>query len=515
MATFNILSSCICRDAFGFQQECKHDIITFLQATSALTWFRFNKKPLNPMTLNMLEESGLSNFQKKCIIKDYNKEVLASYDKETDYFVMDLTELASANIAEYGDAKIGENDFCSYTKWFNTAYNNGLKKYLPSQVVIHNSVELLKDESLLQQTIDNIRNWLLNVKGYKEKQIILVRNKKVNAYTDNKVLVYFDNQSKRNSINDTLDRIYDCFCEKIPGCHVINMPLGTYSDKFHKWGVTDLHFCREFYDYLYKCFDLIASGKENEIQQEFYHYSKIMMENREKFILNSIYANHKENLVSNDFDNIASGYIIKKGTIFYKKNIDLYIVAGRTNKAFSITEYRNDYSKFQSNDRVLFAASNDCKKGFTGHGIEIGDTNWKLQNQSTMVEIDNQSIIISHNGSNSKAQMQIISTLKDDNRELSGEVVTLSVWARVLEKNDAGKGGCISFINANDYNGGKFCAKEEFVNTEWKRISVSYWVPEGKEYKGLTICLRALAGEEENAKVEFRNPIVQIGSFAF
>ena len=255
MATFNILSSCICRDAFGFQQECKHDIITFLQATSALTWFRFNKKPLNPMTLNMLEESGLSNFQKKCIIKDYNKEVLASYDKETDYFVMDLTELASANIAEYGDAKKGENDFCSYTKWFNTAYNNGLKKYLPSQVVIHNSVELLKDESLLQQTIDNIRNWLLNVKGYKEKQIILVRNKKVNAYTDNKVLVYFDNQSKRNSINDTLDRIYDCFCEKIPGCHVINMPLGTYSDKFHKWGVTDLHFCTEFYDYLYKCFD--------------------------------------------------------------------------------------------------------------------------------------------------------------------------------------------------------------------------------------------------------------------
>ena len=97
MATFNILSSCICRDAFGFQQERKHDIITFLQATSALTWFRFNKKPLNPMTLNMLEESGLSNFQKKCIIKDYNKEVLASYDKETDYFVMDLTDLASAN----------------------------------------------------------------------------------------------------------------------------------------------------------------------------------------------------------------------------------------------------------------------------------------------------------------------------------------------------------------------------------------------------------------------------------
>ena len=76
-------------------------------------------------------------------------------------------------------------------------------------------------------------------------------------------------------------------------------------------------------------------------------------------------------------------------------------------------------------------------------------------------------------------------------------------------------GGCIAFINANDYNAGTFCAKEEFDNTDWKKIAVSYWVPEGENFRGLTVCLRAFASTDNSmhAKVEFYAPKVQIGSF--
>lgn len=148
----------------------------------------------------------LSNFQKKCIIKDYNKEVLESYKKQADFFIMDLTEFASANIAEHIDKKNNENHFCSYTKWFRTAYTNGINKYLPEKMIIHNAVELLENDKLMKKTIDNIAHWLLEEKGYREEQIILVKNKKVNAYSDNNILVYFDKQFKRKSINDTLDR---------------------------------------------------------------------------------------------------------------------------------------------------------------------------------------------------------------------------------------------------------------------------------------------------------------------
>ena len=490
-----------------------------MQSTSALTWFEFNKKPNIPMEMKMFEDvECLSNFQKKCIIKDYNKEVLESYKKQADFFIMDLTDFASANIAEHIDKKNNENHFCSYTKWFRTAYTNGINKYLPEKMIIHNAVELLENDKLMKKTIDNIAHWLLEEKGYREEQIILVKNKKVNAYSDNNILVYFDKQFKRKSINDTLDRAYKYFSEKMPKCHVINMPLGTYADKYHKWGVTDLHFCKEFYDYLYTCFDLIAAGKENEIQNIFYKYSKLLTQNKEKYMLNSIYSIQKENLVLNNFDDLTDDYIVEKGASFYSKINGEYIKKGTCNRAFGIMNWEFPFAQIQhkTGEKELFVAPDECKKGYIGHENEIGKTSWKLQNQSTLVEITDKGVVVGHNGSGSKAQMQIISTIKD-NEKLKGNVVTLSVWARVLEKNDTGKGGCISFINANDYNAGKFCVKEEFTNSDWKRIAVSYWVPEGEEFKGLTVCLRALASEKDgitHAKVEFSMPVVEVGSFA-
>lgn len=65
MSKFNILSSCICRDAFGFQEKCEHEVITFLQSSSPVTWFKYNKKPKNLITMDMMNEvRTLYNFQK-------------------------------------------------------------------------------------------------------------------------------------------------------------------------------------------------------------------------------------------------------------------------------------------------------------------------------------------------------------------------------------------------------------------------------------------------------------------
>lgn len=516
MATFNILSSCICRDAFGFQEKCEHEVITFLQSTSALTWFHFDEKPIKPLKMNMFENiDSLSKFQKKCIIKDYNKEVLGSYQKKSDFFIMDLTEFVSANLAEYVEKENEKSHFFSYTKWAATAYDDGIKKFLPNELILHNAVDLLKNEELMIETIDYIKHWLLVEKGYKEDQIILVRDKKVDAYSDSKVLVYFDNKYKRKSINKTLEKVYDCFESKMPKCHVIDMPLGTYSDKYHRWGVTDLHFCKEYYDYLYQCFDLIAKGKENLISKLFYKYSKLLTEKREQLILNSINQVKTDNLLSGNLEDALENYIVEIGTAFYVLQNNEYIKKGITNRCFSIANHAKEFSEFVSNDKVFFAKTSDCKKGYIGHKVEIGNTCWMLQNQSTFVKMKDNGIIIGHNGKKSKAQMQIISTIKNS-EQLQGKVVTFSVWARVLKKSSEGKGGCIAFINANNYNKGIFCAKEEFDNSEWKKISVSYWIPQGKDFHGLTVCMRALAGDSidgGHARVEYRSPIVQVGSF--
>lgn len=516
MATFNILSSCICRDAFGFQKNCRHEVTTFVQATSALSWFIFNKKPEMPLEMCMFDDiDGLSKFQKKCIIKDYNKEVLSTYQEKSDFFIMDLTDFVSANLAEYIEADDVPHHFFSYTKWFSTAYKSGLKAVLSNKMKVHNAVQLLQNEEYINQTIDQIRHWLLVEKGYTEDQIILVRNKKVEAYSDSEILVYFDNKYRRRGINETLEKVYDYFCNKMPQCHVINMPLGMYGDKYHKWGTTDLHFCKEYYDYLYQCFDLIANGKEIEIPKLLYKYSELLTEKKEHLILQSINKIKKDNLLTGNLKILPEHFIAEKGTAFYSLENNEYVKKGITNKSFSVIERNGDYSKIVSKDEVFFVQTNKCKRGYIGHGIEIENTSWRLQNESTLVEIHDDGIIIAHNGKASKAQMQIISTIQN-NKALQGKVITFSVWARVLKKTSAGKGGCIAFINANDYNKGVFCAKEEFDNTEWEKISVSYWAPEGKKFQGLTVCMRAFADDSidgEHACVEYHSPIVQVGSF--
>ena len=104
MATYNILGSCICRDLFGFQENNKHEVLTFLQATTALTWFCYDDKPSRIMGLDFYNDvEGLSNFQKRCLVHDYNKTVLEQFTKKADYFITDMTEFASMNIARETD----------------------------------------------------------------------------------------------------------------------------------------------------------------------------------------------------------------------------------------------------------------------------------------------------------------------------------------------------------------------------------------------------------------------------
>lgn len=514
MAAFNILSSCICRDAFGFQEDYKHEVITFLQSTSPITWFQYNKRPEQRIEMEMLEDiDSLYRFQKKCIVKDYNKEILSSYDKKADYFILDLVSLASTGIASIECDN--EQHFFTYSKWFNRAYCDGLKKYLPGKIRKYNAVNFLQShENLLEMTIDGIVDWLLNIKGYTEDQIILVRNKRVDCWSDSEYLYYFDGKSSREKVNIKLDEAYDYFYKKMPDCHMIRMPFDTYADKFHKWGLTELHFCKEFYDYLYLCFDLIAAGKEKKLSDAFYEYSSILIKKKEQLLLNSVGILEKESLIESKLDCNAEGYIIEKNKEYYSRENGEYVSQGLLKTSVPIHEWGRIYSVVYVNDQKFYVNTDDCEKGYVGHETEVGNSSWKLQNKSTLVVLKNNSFILKNSGSSLKAQMQIINTVENAEK-LKGKALTFSVWARVLEYNDAGKGGQISFINANNYNAGVFCAKENIDNVVWKKISVYYHVPQDGEFKGITVCLRALAGSDNNGKaavVEFHSPKLEIGS---
>ena len=81
--------------------------------------------------------------------------------------------------------------------------------------------------------------------------------------------------------------------------------------------------------------------------------------------------------------------------------------------------------------------------------------------------------------------------------------------------NNDNKGGTVAIINDCDYSKGKFYAKTDFDNKAWKRIHVSVELPKGDAFKGITLCMRAIAGNGDSPKhalVEFANPKFEVGS---
>lgn len=514
MATYNILGSCICRDAFGFRENNKHEVLTFLQATSALTWFHYNDKPSRMMDLDFYNDvEGLSNFQKRCLVHDYNKTVLEQFTKKADYFITDMTEFASMNIARETD-KENHQHYFTFSKWFNTAYKNGAREKLESSIKRINHLDII-DEELIEKTIDNYVKWILD-KGYTSEQVILIENKRAYMYTDGELLFCFDGKEYRDKLNKLLDKIYYCFKKKMPAAYAIKMPAGILCDKNHKWGLTDLHFCKEYYDYLYECIDMI-SKKDNckdDIQKVCDKYSEIFLEKRNVFMHNSFeYADGVQLLRGKISSRLEMNYIAPKGIAFYQDKLCTK-EKGHLSRYFNVIEHNRNYAKILSADDIYYVNKDDVLKGNIGDGKIICNM-WRTVNGSTVVEVKENSIVIGHNGAKSTAQMNVIQTI-ENSCELAGKVITFSVYARVLAHNNQNKGGAIAFINANDYNKGVFMAKTDFDNSEWKRISVTAQVPAGESFGGLTICMRALAASEvgqKSALVEFSDPKLEVGTF--
>lgn len=516
MATFNILSSCICRDAFGFQEDCKHEVITFLQSTSPFTWFEFNKYPKKPLIPEFFDDiTELSGFKKKCVMVDYNKEVLESYEKKADFFIIDLVSFANTNIAVNVDEQ-GNKNYFTFSKWFYDAYKGGLDKYCGGKIQVINALELLNNDELMKNTVDLFIEWLINQKHYVDTQIILVRNKRVQYYSDSQYLYFFNKKIKRTKVNTMLDKIYDYFEFRMPNCHVVRMPYGLYADSHHKWGLTDLHLCKKYYEYLYLCFDLIAQGQDKEREKLFFLYSDLFEREKSEFLLNSIQTMERKQLLVNTLNVSIKEYIVSQGTKYYSQNENKELVEeGVLTRYIPVYEWHRLCGTIILNKKKFFVRSDECVKGYVGGGIEIGQSGWKTQNSSTFVEMKDNGVVVGHNGGKSTAQTQVIRII-ENNEKLQGKLVTLSVYARVLKKNNEGQGGTVALINANGYNGGHFLAKAKVSSTEWEKVVVSVRLPAGNDFQGLTICLRALTGngeKPEHAVVEYYMPQLEMGCF--
>ena len=275
-ATININGCCVLRDIFGIREDAKstnYKIINFRQFSSPITWFIMNDKPQECIELEQLQNltvDGLlkNNFTKKCVVDDYNKNVLQSYTCKSDYFLLDFAE------ARYGIvnlvSKDGQKHCFTATGRITKKNKDGIcfLDLLQGEKVI-DSYQKYDNAYNIHKTCELLVEWLINKMGYKESDIILVETQSALVYTDGKEMYEFPNKEKIISENIYIKKWNDKFKELTPNCNVIKLPDELLADTRNKWGLHSLHYCREVYDYLYEAVNVIIN-KDNYNSIEYY-----------------------------------------------------------------------------------------------------------------------------------------------------------------------------------------------------------------------------------------------------
>lgn len=148
---------------------------------------------------------------------------------------------------------------------------------------------------------------------------------------------------------------------------------------------------------------------------------------------------------------------------------------------------------------------------FSGDGIDIGN-GWKTKNASTMAVQTKESIILMNNGSGNPSQINILWEIPEIEK-LKEKTICISVEARVHRLSKEGKGGVLAFINATNYNAGKFYQKIDFNNSTWEKVQLVVRLSDAVADNGGVICLRA-TNQEKAAVVEYRNLLINEGEQA-
>lgn len=518
MTTFSLLGMCILRDVFSLGNIKNCSVEYFLQSSNPAVDFIYDTKPETVMRVEEFDHNqklrDITNFRKKCVLNDYNKTVLDYFKEKSDFFFLDLVAMVHTPIIR--ELTSDHEHYFTNSAFFSRAFEAGLEEFFKKSCLEKIPITTLWKRLDYRLVLDKYIFWLQNVMGYKPENIIVMENKMVHYYTDGNA--FFSLNRDFSKENDMLEEMYTYFAEKCKGCHIIKMPYNVYADKYHIWGVSDLHYCLEYYEYAAECIQIITRESKHAREKMDTLYEKLektLMRNTYRLIKASfLYAKNTNWLRGYLRKDVSDRYIGRKGAPYYLKANDVE-AKGVLLETVVVFPHGKDHAKLLLNEETVYLDKDAYGTGYTGSGVSFGG-GWRTENSTTEVWTMQDSVIIGHNGRKSKVQTQILQIISD-NGDLAGKPVVFSVDARVLKSNVEGGGGAIGIIHEKGYNSGIFFTRCDFHNTEWKRISCSAYLPESNKFRGVTVCLRALVAKNTNsydgAVVEYKNPKLEIGGF--
>jgi len=241
----NIFGSCVSRDVLEVQKERKIFLKSYIARQSIVSAVS------EPISIDADKLKLNSEFQKRMVLHDFKKDTFEVFRKNnSDYILIDFID------ERFPLVKIGHSYVTGSNELLTSCYIN-----VPEIVKPHKLNYLLAwlggrkadkwkiEKTDLEKFIFMFTHRLLDI--YQPKQIIVheVYLSDIYRNIENEICLFPKNHLANNCVmNEKYEYIYRKFEEFIPNAYIINCSKNYIADENHKWGLSPMHFQKEYYE---------------------------------------------------------------------------------------------------------------------------------------------------------------------------------------------------------------------------------------------------------------------------
>ena len=261
--SIDIISSCVCRDALELGDKAtknnNYKVEFFYQATSPFSLYSQPCKELQSLTAEELVFG--SPWQRRIFLSDVTKDMFKKIGsgKRNNYLIMDFSDFSKSlyQLASEEPSYLIKTDPSRNNL---EVFERFVERTIDPQILSRKYVK-----ACLDRYVDDI------LKIYDANKIIICEVYHVKNYvSQDKTIKQFISPTQRlNSFaEECYEYVIDAISKRADGLHLIKMPKGVLGDEAHKWGKYTLHYCNEFYEYLFASIDVACSGYEKEEEEK-------------------------------------------------------------------------------------------------------------------------------------------------------------------------------------------------------------------------------------------------------
>jgi len=250
MKSVDIWGCCVSRDIIGIGGADEgYDVRTFIQECSFPVQFTKHQLPqISPSNFDGIINK--SPCWKRWASYDLNKNVPQILDESgSEWLIID------SRVVTYPIKKI--------------ILSNGSIEYV-TEPMLSEKLEVLEKygiEYKIERAFFSdkdiqagVKEWIKYIKKRYHNKIILIQCiESTNIMNSCGSIEYKWDKSYQQSKSSEFDKI---ICNNLR-CYVINNPLNIIADSVHQWGESSVHYLDEYYDYAYRCVNLITNSNEN------------------------------------------------------------------------------------------------------------------------------------------------------------------------------------------------------------------------------------------------------------